>query len=111
MLAFAAVVVLHTLTRVLFARLRSTSTSTTRFTFTTTSTVLRMGVVLGEMYCGAPVEIRADALASLNGRQAHPLIDPETDLTKEEDSPKPQPWILPAPTEPPPRSQALLAHQ
>ena len=45
------------------------------------------------------VEVRADALVSLNGRIPSRLIDPETDLAKEEISFfQNAAWILPAPT-------------
>ncbi len=49
------------------------------------------------------VEVRVDALVSLNGRPPAPLIDPEVDLMKVQDSLAPASWILPAPTRPPPR--------
>jgi vitamin K-dependent gamma-carboxylase len=58
-----------------------------------------------------PVEVRADAISSLNGRAAHPLIDPKVDLTKERDTVLAWPWILPPPAEDPPRVRALLAHR
>lgn len=48
------------------------------------------------------VEVRVDALASLNGRPMTPLIDPEVDLTTIEDSFAPAHWILPAPDGAPP---------
>jgi hypothetical protein len=47
-------------------------------------------------------EVRADAMVSLNGRPAERLIDPDTDLAAEPWRLGPQPWILPAPTTPPP---------
>ncbi|MEM9194162.1 MAG: HTTM domain-containing protein [Myxococcota bacterium] len=47
------------------------------------------------------VEVRCDAIASLNGRLAVPLIDPDVDLATVEDSVWPAPWIQPAPTSPP----------
>ncbi len=43
------------------------------------------------------VEIRADALASWNGRPAARLIDPKVDLLSVEDGLQPKPWILPSP--------------
>ncbi|HEX4381657.1 MAG TPA: HTTM domain-containing protein [Myxococcales bacterium] len=58
-----------------------------------------------------PVEVRADAISSLNGRAAHPLIDPKVDLSKEKDTLLSWPWILPPPTEDPPHLRALLAHR
>lgn len=48
------------------------------------------------------VEVRVDALASLNGRPTQRLIDPEVDLTTIDDSLMPATWILPAPEGPPP---------
>ena len=50
-----------------------------------------------------PVEVRADARVSLNGRSAALLIDPGVDLAKEEDGLAPKAWILPAPESPPVR--------
>ena len=41
------------------------------------------------------VQIYADAFASLNGRSKQRLIDPQVDLTKQQDSLKAKPWILP----------------
>jgi vitamin K-dependent gamma-carboxylase len=50
-----------------------------------------------------PVEVAADALASLNGRPAHRLVDPSADLGAERDGLRPFRWILDAPSGPPPR--------
>jgi hypothetical protein len=47
------------------------------------------------------VEVRADALVSLNGRAPARLLDPRVDLTKIDDGLAPAAWILPAPAEPP----------
>lgn len=47
------------------------------------------------------VEVRVDALVSLNGRAPARLIDPDVDLTKIEDGLGVASWILPAPDEPP----------
>ncbi len=44
-----------------------------------------------------PVEVRVDALASLNGRPAALLVDPTVDLARESDGLRPKRWILPAP--------------
>jgi hypothetical protein len=44
-----------------------------------------------------PVEVRAEALVSLNGRPARPMIDPARDLARVDDSLAPADWILPAP--------------
>ncbi|MCB9752911.1 MAG: HTTM domain-containing protein [Myxococcales bacterium] len=46
---------------------------------------------------GAPVEVRADALVTMNGRPAARLVDPARDLARERDTLRPKPWILPAP--------------
>lgn len=43
------------------------------------------------------VEVRAEALVSLNGRPAELLLDPERDLTRISDGLAPKDWILPAP--------------
>ncbi len=45
------------------------------------------------------VEVRANVMASLNGRRPQMLIDPTVDLTKERISLLPARWILPL-TEP-----------
>ena len=47
------------------------------------------------------VEVRTDALASLNGRPMQPLIDPGVDLTKIPDGIGLASWITPAPAGPP----------
>jgi vitamin K-dependent gamma-carboxylase len=47
------------------------------------------------------VEVRADALVSLNGRAPARLLDPRVDLAQVDDGFAPAPWILPAPAEPP----------
>lgn len=51
---------------------------------------------------GRDVEVRVDAIASLNGRRPHRLIDPELDLARSADGLRAKPWILPAPGEAPP---------
>lgn len=43
------------------------------------------------------VEVRVDALVSLNGRRAAPMIDPEADLAHEPDTVAVMPWIAPSP--------------
>ena len=48
-----------------------------------------------------PVEVRVDALVSLNGRRAARLIDPSADLTRVRDGVAPAGWILPRNDEPP----------
>lgn len=52
---------------------------------------------------GGPVEVRVDALVSLNGRKPQLMIDPTVDLMHVSDSLRHAPWILPGPTEPPPK--------
>jgi vitamin K-dependent gamma-carboxylase len=51
---------------------------------------------------GASVRVRARAFASLNGRPAAPLVDPEADLARIDDGLARAAWILPAPTTTPP---------
>jgi vitamin K-dependent gamma-carboxylase len=50
-----------------------------------------------------PVEVRADTWVSLNGRAIHRLIDPNVDLARIEDGWGRADWIMPEPSEPPPR--------
>ncbi|MCI0573328.1 MAG: HTTM domain-containing protein [Myxococcaceae bacterium] len=47
------------------------------------------------------VEVRVDALVSLNGRPSAHLIDPNVDLTTVEDGLLPASWTLPLPPSPP----------
>ena len=47
------------------------------------------------------VEVRAEALVSLNGRRARPMIDPAIDLARVADDLAPAAWITPEPDEPP----------
>jgi hypothetical protein len=47
------------------------------------------------------VEVRAEALVSLNGRKPQPLIDSSVDLSAVEADLGPDDWILPAPDGPP----------
>jgi vitamin K-dependent gamma-carboxylase len=54
-----------------------------------------------------PVEVRASALVSLNGRRLAPLIDPGVDLTSIRDSIAPAAWILPSPVDPPPHTRPI----
>lgn len=49
----------------------------------------------------ANVEVRAEALVSLNGRPARHMIDPRADLARVEDDLAVAAWILPRPTEAP----------
>jgi hypothetical protein len=55
---------------------------------------------------GHPVIIKVDAIASLNGRHAQRLVDPDVDLARLEDGLSRASWILPAPSGPPIRLQA-----
>ncbi len=59
------------------------------------------------------VEVRVDALVSLNGRRAAPLIDPDVDLAHEPDTVAVIPWIAPSPPGEPlpavPDGRALVA--
>jgi len=43
------------------------------------------------------VEVRVDALVSLNGRRAAPMIDPEANLARETDTVAAMRWIAPSP--------------
>lgn len=49
----------------------------------------------------ADVRVRVEALVSLNGRPAAPLIDPKVDLSRIDDGIGKASWILPAPEGPP----------
>jgi hypothetical protein len=54
-----------------------------------------------------PVEVRVDALVSLNGRRLTRLIDPTVDLATIEDGIGRASWILPAPEGPPPHLRPI----
>ena len=58
------------------------------------------------------VEVRADALVSLNGRRAAPMIDPDADLALQSDTIATMPWIAAAPPSNPlpayPRRRAFV---
>jgi len=54
-----------------------------------------------------PIEVRADTWVSLNGRAIRRLIDPSVDLSQIEDGFGKADWILPEPSEPPPRLHAI----
>jgi vitamin K-dependent gamma-carboxylase len=56
-----------------------------------------------------PVEVHADASASLNGRPAAAFVDPAVDLAREVDGLALKDWILPAPDSPPLRLRPALA--
>lgn len=55
------------------------------------------------------VEVRVEALVSLNGRPAAALIDPTADLMRERDGLGPKAWILPTPESTPVRLERLAA--
>lgn len=57
------------------------------------------------------VQVRVDALVSLNGRIPQPLIDPEVDLMQVEDSIAPASWIAPAPPGEPIRLRRMARGQ
>ena len=54
-----------------------------------------------------PIEVRADTWVSLNGRAIRRLINPDLDLSRIEDGWRRADWILPEPSEPPPRLHAI----
>ena len=56
------------------------------------------------------VEVRAEALVSLNGRPARHMIDPTRDLARIEDGLAPKGWILPGPDTPPTPHRTWAAH-
>lgn len=59
-----------------------------------------------------PVQVYADSLVSLNGRAAHPMIDPQADLACIDDGLQRADWITPPPSEAPPLHKTLqLAHR
>ena len=73
--------------------------------------ILRLAHHIGELHTKegrTNVEVRVDALVSLNGRAAVRLIRPEVDLMKVRDTLAPADWILPAPTVPPRRTAPSL---
>lgn len=53
------------------------------------------------------VEVRVDAIASLNGRRSSPLIDPDVDLASVSDGFGKARWILPCPTDVPPHLRPI----
>lgn len=56
---------------------------------------------------GRRVEVRADVVASLNGRRSARLVDPDRDLSLVSDSLAPASWIEPAPVASPPSLLSL----
>lgn len=68
--------------------------------------ILQLGQHIGRSFItqGHPdTQLYVDAIVSLNGRPAQPLIDPHVDLMQLRDSLAPKLWILPGPTSPPPK--------
>jgi vitamin K-dependent gamma-carboxylase len=53
------------------------------------------------------VEVRAESVASLNGRSGAPLVDPAVDLTTIRDGVGAASWIMPAPREAPPHTRPV----
>jgi hypothetical protein len=58
---------------------------------------------------GRPVQVRAEALVSLNGRAAAPLVAPDVDLAAAARGVPLDTWTLPAPEQPPVRLTRLVA--
>jgi hypothetical protein len=54
-----------------------------------------------------PVEVRVQAVVSLNGRAGIPMIDPAVDLNTVRDGLARAAWILPAPEEAPPHTRPI----
>jgi hypothetical protein len=54
-----------------------------------------------------PVEVRVEALVSLNGRPAAPLVDPNVDLARVRDGVRRADWVLPGPRTPPPHTRPI----
>jgi hypothetical protein len=54
-----------------------------------------------------PVEVRVEALVSLNGRRSRALIDPRADLSAIDDGLAPARWITSAPAAPPPHLKPI----
>jgi len=54
-----------------------------------------------------PVEVRAEALVSLNGRRVAPLIDPNVDLARVHDGVGRAHWVLSGPPAPPPHTRPI----
>ncbi|MFO0664150.1 MAG: HTTM domain-containing protein [Polyangiaceae bacterium] len=58
---------------------------------------------------GHAVSVRAEVRASLNGRASRLLLDADRDLVEVEDSLLPAPFILPSPTDAPPKIEPIHA--
>jgi hypothetical protein len=68
--------------------------------------ILELAHYIGEQYRQKgheDVEVRVDAVASLNGRAPRAMIDPDKDLMKVDDGVACADWVLPGPTGAPPR--------
>ena len=63
--------------------------------------ILQLGQHIGAELGGEGVEVRVDALVSLNGRAPKRLIDPTVDLMTVRDGVSPADWITEAPDTPP----------
>ncbi len=72
--------------------------------------ILQLAHKIGEDYTlrDGPVEVRVEALVSLNARPGASLVDPSVDLMTIEDGIGPATWILPAPSGPPPPTRPVL---
>ncbi len=74
--------------------------------------VLQLAHHIGEEFRAkghGDVRVRVDALVSLNGRAAAPMIDPRVDLLRVRDGLGKASWILPAPSGPPIHLRPLWA--
>jgi len=56
---------------------------------------------------GTHLEVRVEAIVSLNGRRSAPLIDPDVDLASIPDGIARASWILPCPDDPPPHIRPI----
>jgi len=66
--------------------------------------ILQLAHTIGEDFAlrEGPVEVRVEAISSLNARRGAPLVDPKVDLLTVRDGLAPARWIAPAPPGPPP---------
>lgn len=72
--------------------------------------ILQMAHHIGEEYREEgyeAVEVRVDALVSLNGRAPQAMIDPEADLMQVDPGVARAEWLMPGPTDAPPRLEPL----
>lgn len=73
--------------------------------------VVQLAHTIGQDYAareGGPVEVRAEAIASLNARPGVPLVDPSIDLMTVHDGIGPASYVMPAPVGPPPPTRPVL---